>query len=164
MRVLPWALSAVLVGLLATCCNSGGNANAAQTVGPSPCACEQWTTVGPVVGDLKANAWEHILVNFSGSIGNIVVSLPGSSPNTAGARVRISEVSADGGVGHGRALLVDAALSPSVGGGTWADPLHRVGATATGGESQIGAWIEWLDLGDGWVPVAEGVRPKLSGM
>lgn len=120
-------------------------------------ALSPWTQTALLTANHTAVAWQHVLVDFGGASGDITISLPASSLPTKNARVKISEVSADGGVGSGYALKVSGAMATTAG-GVYSEPPYIV-ANDGFGSSKVGAWIELLDTGAGWLPVGIGCVP-----
>jgi hypothetical protein len=113
-----------------------------------------------VTADYAATHGEHVLVDFSAGVAkDILIKAPPSNPALKGVRFKISEVSADGGVGTGLALRVFAADSLSVTDSVFASGLPYIVANNGLGQSKIHASIELLDFGDGWIVVEEGSRP-----
>lgn len=120
-----------------------------------------WDEVGPINGNHLAKHGEHVIVNFNvAPAGNIEVTLPPSVLKTKGLRVRITDVSADGGRGNGAALVVLGQFSP-IAGGHYADSGYIVASVDVSGTkcSRRGANIELLDMGDGWLVVEESCQP-----
>jgi hypothetical protein len=166
MRFVTAAILALLVVCLAAPSQPGAqetNCCAALDKRVADLETRRWVLVGPVDADTKAQPYEHIIVNLATSADDVRIDLPPPNPIEAGSRVRVSEVSADGGAGNGRRLLVAGKFSP-VAGLSWPVSPYAVGAVTTGDDSEIGAWIELVDIGDGWLIVAEGHRPALAGM
>jgi hypothetical protein len=134
------------------------------TAEPSDCQpCSPDLTISDIQkSDYKASHGEHVLVNFSGVVGDVVVEAPPSSLLTKWQRLRVSEVSADGGIGNGSGLYIRAVGSSSVDGwgvfGAMA-PGSYIVANDGYGKSRIHASIELLDLGDGWIVVSESFKP-----
>jgi hypothetical protein len=113
---------------------------------------KQFTTTSLKVADYVAVAWEHVLVSLSS--GSISVTLPASSAPTAGARIRVSDVSPQ----SAEALTIACTFYAPVGGYYATSPY--VVADDGGGVSLEGASIELLDTGAGWVIVSETCRPE----
>jgi hypothetical protein len=109
-------------------------------------------------GDYTAKHGEHVLVDFSGASEDVLIKSPPSNPALKGVRFKISEVSADGGVGRGLALRVIAADSLSVTDSVFASGLPYIVANNGLDLSKVHASIELLDNGDGWIVVEEGSK------
>jgi hypothetical protein len=113
-----------------------------------------------VTADYTATHGEHVLVDFSAGVDkDIQIQAPPSNPAMKGIRFKISEVSADGGVGRGLALRVRATDSLSVVDSVFASGSPYVVANTGYGTSKAHASIELLDFGDGWIIVEEGSKP-----
>jgi hypothetical protein len=107
-----------------------------------------------VTADYAAAHGEHVLVDFSvGVAKDILIKAPPSDPARKGVRFKISEVSADGGVGTGLALSVIATDSLSVADSVFASGLPYIVANNGLWQSKVHASIELLDFGDGWIVV-----------
>jgi hypothetical protein len=113
---------------------------------------KQFTTTSLKVADYVAVAWEHVLMSLA-SAGSMSVTLPASSAPTAGARVRVSDVSPYSGE---TLSIVCTFYSPA--GGYYATSPHVV-ADDGAGVSLEGASIELLDTGAGWVIVSDTCLP-----
>ena len=109
--------------------------------------------------DYTATHGEHVLVDFSGVLKDVLIQAPPSNPAMKGVRFKISEVSADGGVGTGLALRVIATDSLSVKDSVFALGMPYIVANNGLGQSKVHASIELLDFGDGWIVVGEGSKP-----
>lgn len=116
-----------------------------------------WTQTPLKTENYTAVAWQHVLVDMDGAGGDVTITLPASSLVTKDARVRISDVASDGGLGRGAALKVAATFASTTGGHFAASPY--VIADNGAGLSRQGANIELLDTGAGWLVVQEGCRP-----
>lgn len=130
--------------------------------------------IGPVSGDIKAFPDQHILVNFDGVVGggpvlqDIRVILPPVDGTMHRARIRVSDLTADGGLGSGKALRIMGDFAPLIG-GNYAQSGYVVASTGpnvgpSSNLSRRGAFIELVCIvGDpketGWVIVAEGCQP-----
>jgi hypothetical protein len=113
-----------------------------------------------VTADYAATHGEHVLVDFSAGVAkDILIQAPPSNPALKGVRFKISEVSADGGVGTGLALGVIATDSLSVADSVFASGLPHIVANNGLGQSKVHASIELLDFGNGWIVVEEGSEP-----
>lgn len=115
---------------------------------------KQFTTTSLKIANYIAVAWEHVLVSLSAA-GSMTVTLPASSGPTAGARIRVSNVSPFSGESLS---IVCTFYAPA--GGYYATSPYIV-ADDAGGASLDGASIELLDTGAGWVIVSESCKPSL---
>lgn len=140
------------------------SAIAGEQVASTPaCVCPSMTTTEVKDADYSAQPNEHVLVNFNTALpGDITITLPMPNPSTKGARVRVTDVSADGGLGNGAALRVAGTFGQIQGGHYAASPYVVAGVFMHGvWNSRRGANIELYDNGDGWLVVAESCRPVL---
>jgi hypothetical protein len=117
----------------------------------------RWTTTPIKTADYTAVAWQHVLVDMDAALGNVSITLPASSVGTAGARVRVSDVSVDGGAGAGFAMRIVCVFATASAGHYAASPYVIASDSAN---SLIGASIELLDTGAGWFVVSETCRPQ----
>jgi hypothetical protein len=124
-----------------------------------------WINVGPISSDYKAQPWEHILVNFNEvQPVDLFVSLPDPGIHGAGTRVRVSDVSADGGLGNGHALRLVGTFYPLPGGHFAGSGYVVASDGADPPKSRRGANIELLYKADddgvmGWLVIQEGCQP-----
>jgi hypothetical protein len=109
--------------------------------------------------DYVATHGEHVLVDFSASYKDVLIKAPPSDPAMKGVRIKISEVSADGGVGTGLALSVIATDSLSVKDSVFAAGMPYIVANNGLGQSKAHPSLELLDFGDGWIVVEEACKP-----
>jgi hypothetical protein len=123
-----------------------------------------WKTVGLIDKKYNAQPWEHVLVNFNTAApGDIPITLPPLvGQHGEECRVRVTDVSADGGVGNGAALRIVGPFA-QIPGGHYAASGYVVAKLEAGGVemSRRGASIELhgsLAFG-GWLVVAEGYQP-----
>ncbi|HMY21353.1 MAG TPA: hypothetical protein PKA58_33755 [Polyangium sp.] len=147
-----------LVGLVLVGCQSASANEVSNII--APCVCASTTLTDIQSADYKALHHEHVLVNFNAALpGDITVTLPASVPAARGAHIRVTDVSADGGIGNGAALRINATFSPIMG-GHYATSGYVVAGVFTGvWNSKRGATIDLVDNGDGWLIVSEGHQP-----
>lgn len=118
---------------------------------------KQWTQSTLKIANYPTVAWEHVLVDLDGASGDVTITLPASSLSTKNARVRVTDVSADGGVSGGVAVKIACTFVTTSGGYYAVSPY--VVANDGSGLSRRGATIELLDTGAGWLVVQEGCQP-----
>lgn len=145
-KVLAFVFAAALVAFAPTT-NSAPAPNAAFTA-------------NVVTADHKAVPWEHVLVDLgmAGQNCSVTVMLPVVAKE--GDYVRVSEVSADGGIGCGGRLMVSGPSSSAVPGGTVLfGNSNYVVANDGFGLSKQHAMIEAVWKLDGWIVTAESAKP-----
>jgi hypothetical protein len=123
------------------------NALTALTTRVTALEAKQFTATSLKVANYTAAAWEHVLVSLSAA-GSMTVTLPASSAPTAGARIRVSNVSP-----FTSESLSIACTFYAPAGGYYASSPYIV--ANDGGVSLAGASIELLDTGEGWIIVWE---------
>lgn len=121
-----------------------------------------WIDVGPIAHDHEAKPWEHVFVNFNvAPPGDITITLPKPDGHMPGKRVRVTDISADGGAGNGAALRVAGEFYP-VPNGYYAASGYVV-ANNTLDQSRRGANAEFVCIAEGgkigWVIAQEGCQP-----
>jgi hypothetical protein len=114
---------------------------------------KQWTTTPIKVANYTAASWQHVLVDLGGLVADVTIAMPASP--AVGDRVRVTEISTDGGFGNGRTLHVSCTFVTATGGGYWASSPHPVAYSVGDGGSLKGASIELLYTAGGWIIVSE---------
>ena len=133
---------------------------AASVAAPVPTTCVQYALSDIVASDYKASSWEHVLVDLGVAGPNplVLVALPSSAAD--GDRIRVSEVSADGGVGCGGHVRITGPGSSVVAGGTVLYGNNQYVIANDGfGASKQHASIELVWKTDGWLIVSETAKP-----
>lgn len=99
-----------------------------------------------------AASWEHVLVDMDAASGDLSVTLPASP--AVNDRVKITDISQEGGYGNGFRLRV--ACTFAVGSlGNWAASPFSVAYSAGQGGSLKGASCELVYIGTGWIIASE---------
>lgn len=130
-----------------------------ESAAPASCVCAPMMIATNIKdADYSAQPNEHVLVNFNtAQPGDLVIGLPYPNQYEPGSRVRVTDLSADGGVGNGAALRIVGTFA-QIPGGHYATSGYVV-ANDGQGNSRRGANIELVDNGDGWLIVAESCQP-----
>jgi hypothetical protein len=121
---------------------------------------KEMVTVGPLSGtshNAAPNTLVFVNMEDTGGPNDFTVSLPAPAPEIVNSRIRVVDVSADGGVGSGAALKISGTFAAVVSGGYLASPY--VVANDGGGLSSRGAWIELVCRADGWLVAGESKQP-----
>jgi hypothetical protein len=116
-----------------------------------------WKQTALKTADYTAAAFEHVLVDMDAAAADVTITLPASTAATKDFRVRISDVSVGGGVAVGFAMKVSGTMATTFDAPYSTSPY--IVANNGGGQSRVGAWIEMLDTGAGWLPVGIGCVP-----
>ena len=120
---------------------------------------KRFTLTAQKDADYTAVAWEHVLVDMDAAAGDVTITMPTSPAPAINDRVRVSDVSADGGVGLGFALKVAASfgLTSTT---HYASSPYSVAFSASDGGSLRGASIELVYAETGWFVVSETCKPS----
>jgi hypothetical protein len=149
-----------LVVALATILLAAPLVQAESVATPAPMVISQYALSDIVTFDHKAIPWEHVLVDLSAAGPNpsVIVALPPTAVD--GDRIRVSEVSADGGVGCGGQVMIMGPGSSVVAGGTVLDGSNAYVIANDGFmASKRHAAIEVVWKMDGWLIVSETAKP-----
>jgi hypothetical protein len=119
---------------------------------------KQFVPTAIKTANYTAVAWEHVLVDLVTAAGNVTITMPTSPAPSVGDRVKVSDVSATGGVGAAKNLLV-AATFATVTGGHYAVSPYAIGDVGAG-ETLKGATAELIYVGTGWLVTLDTVEPE----
>lgn len=132
---------------------------AAHTSAISGLQAKQWVTTSIKIADYDATAWQHVIVDIKTAAADVTITLP--APAAGSSRVRVTEISSDGGVASGLAMKIAASFWAGGVDGHWAVSPYIV-ANNGFSASLVGASIELLDLGVGvgWIVVDESCQQQ----